>query len=140
MSKTTAADAMRFITEAESNIEDLSATVGVLTEIVKQVGDKLPLQDLLSEVGKLLSSELGPAYKILKDKYWAERVDNIKRWANLYVDASEITATAKASHGDGSNPALQIVLTAMADASIAHQRMAESINKSNQANSTGKAG
>lgn len=64
-------DLLRIIGEST---EQASATVGMMTELVKEVNNKVPLHDLLEEFRKFLKNEFGPSVNALVNYVWERRM------------------------------------------------------------------
>ena len=116
---------------AEPHIEVGSALVGLLTEYVKQINQKVPLSDLLMEVGKFIKSEIVPPMEAAEKELFRQRVETAKGWGSVYKQLLMSTDGV-----GGSEPALEITLQlmrnsheSMKNTTVNIERTLQSLNK-----------
>ena len=78
---------LKILEDANPHIETGAALVGLLTEYMKIINEKVPLKDLLMEVGVFFKSEVVPPVEALEKELFRQRKTTAEGWVGVYEAA-----------------------------------------------------
>lgn len=114
---------LELLADADPHIETGSAMVGLLTEYMKKINDKVPLNDLLMEIGKFLKSEIVPSLEAVDKELFRQRNNDGEGWADVLV-----SVTRKLGHLSNDGAALAITLQMMQNSANSAKHYADSVS------------